>query len=109
MASSNPPVPAALKGDREGLQITWSDGAVHRLLWKTIRTHCPCATCRVKRNEPPPLFNILKPEDTVEIRATRMEPIGNYAYHIDFTDNHTSGIYSFELLRDLGQRFSTPK
>ena len=98
-----PLTPTALKGDREALEITWSDGAVHRLTWAALRKHCPCATCRVKRDEPPPVFNILKPEEAAPVRATKMEPIGNYAYHIHFTDGHTSGIYSFELLRELGE------
>lgn len=36
-----------------------------------------------------------------------MKPIGNYAYGIAFTDGHDSGIYSLELLRHLGDAFST--
>lgn len=104
------PTPAALKGDREALEITWSDGTTHRLTWAALRKHCPCATCRVKRDEPPqppPLFNILKPEEVAPVRATKMEPVGNYAYHIQFTDGHTSGIFSFELLREVGEALTS--
>jgi DUF971 family protein len=32
-----------------------------------------------------------------------MKPIGNYAYAIQFSDGHDTGIYTFELLRRLGQ------
>jgi DUF971 family protein len=28
--------------------------------------------------------------------------VGNYAYAISFSDGHSSGIYSLELLRQLG-------
>ena len=37
------------------------------------------------------------------LRATAMFPIGNYAYQIDFSDGHKTGIFSLELLRDIGE------
>lgn len=92
----------SLKGDREALLLQWSDGVSHRILWRTLRDNCPCATCREKRAQPEPTFNILKPEETAPVRATGMYPVGNYAYQIDFSDGHKTGIYSLELLRELG-------
>jgi DUF971 family protein len=94
--------PKSLKGDRDALLIQWSDGAAHRIPWRVLRDRCPCATCRQKRTEPAPLFNVLKPEEAGPVRATGMSPIGNYAYQIDFSDGHKTGIYSLELLRELG-------
>jgi DUF971 family protein len=96
------PIPRSLKGDQTALAIEWSDGRADRIAWRTLRDRCPCATCRVKRAEPPSAFTILKPEETVPLRATGMSPIGNYAYQIDFSDGHKTGIYSLELLRTLG-------
>jgi DUF971 family protein len=32
-----------------------------------------------------------------------MKPVGNYAYTIAFSDGHDTGIYTFELLRELGE------
>lgn len=93
----------SLKGDREALLLVWSDGASHRIPWGRLREHCPCVTCRQKRAEPAPTFNILKPEETAPVRAAGMEPIGNYAYQIEFSDGHKTGIYSLELLRELGE------
>jgi DUF971 family protein len=93
----------SLKGDREAVLIHWSDGAVHRIPWQTLRDRCPCATCRHQRAEPAPVFNIIKPEEAGPIRATAMTPIGNYAYQIDFSDGHKTGIFSLELLRELGE------
>jgi DUF971 family protein len=94
--------PKSLKGDKEALNVHWSDGVVHRIPWRTLRDRCPCATCRQKRIEPAPVFNILKPEEAGPVRATGMYPVGNYAYQIDFSDGHKTGIYSLELLRELG-------
>jgi len=94
--------PKSLKGDRNALLIQWSDGVAHCIPWRVLRDRCPCATCRQKRTEPAPVFNILKPEEAGPVRATAMSPIGNYAYQIDFSDGHKTGIYSLELLRELG-------
>jgi DUF971 family protein len=96
------PTPRTLKGDQTALAIEWSDGRTDRISWGTLRERCPCATCRAKRTEPPPLFAILKPEETAPLRAIGMSPIGNYAYQIDFSDGHKTGIYSLELLREIG-------
>jgi len=94
--------PKSLKGDRKALLVVWSDGVEHRIPWQVLRDRCPCATCRQKQGEPAPVFNILKPEEAGPIRAIAMSPIGNYAYQIDFSDGHKTGIYSLEFLRELG-------
>jgi len=95
----------SLKADREALLARWNDGVVHRIPWRTLRDNCPCATCRTSRAEakPAPIFNILKPEEVGPVRATAMVPIGNYAYQIDFSDGHSTGIYALELLREIGE------
>ena len=36
-----------------------------------------------------------------------VEPQGNYAIKLVFSDGHDSGIYSWEYLRDLGVNFET--
>jgi DUF971 family protein len=99
--------PASLQGTPQALTITWNDGIVHTLTWERLRSSCPCAHCKAKRAEPKPLFAVLKPEEAAPVKATRMDPLGNYAYHIDFSDGHHSGIFSFELLRELGEGKST--
>lgn len=100
-------VPISLRGDAEVLTIQWDDGVTHRLSWRLLREACPCATCKVKREQPPPLFAVLKPEEMLSVRASRMEALGNYAYHIDFSDGHNTGIYSLEFLRNLGEASGT--
>lgn len=98
--------PQSLKNDGDALVIEWSDGVVHRILWRTLRTACPCATCRVERAKPPqskPLLAVLKPAEAQPIAPASMRPVGNYAYAIAFNDGHSSGIYSLDLLRELGE------
>lgn len=86
------------------LRITWSDGAVRDYAVRELRDACPCATCRERRNQPPTgaLFPIITEAETRPLRIAAMKPVGNYAYSIDFSDGHNTGIYTIESLRDLG-------
>jgi len=100
--------PTALNLAPDGrLQITWSDGQRRSYTVKELRDACPCATCREKRSaaasEPAPLFPILKPEEARPLTIQGMQPVGHYAYSIAFSDGHDTGIYTLELLRELGQ------
>ena len=100
------PFPQSLKGDADALTIGWSDGAVHRLRWKRLRDACPCATCRTQGDEPAkpaPLLAVLTAAEAQPLRGTAMKPVGNYAYAIQFTDGHDTGIFTFEHLRRLGE------
>jgi DUF971 family protein len=87
------------------LRITWSDSQVREYSVRELRDKCPCATCREKRNASPPpatQLPILSAAETEPLRIAGMKPVGNYAYSIDFSDGHNTGIYTLESLRDLG-------
>lgn len=86
------------------LQIVWSDGQVRQYTIRELRDNCPCATCLEKRtaDEPAGLLPILSPAETQPLRITKMQPIGHYAYGIEFSDGHDTGIYTLDLLRGLG-------
>jgi DUF971 family protein len=88
------------------LRITWSDGRVCDYAIRALREACPCATCREQRNAAPPsptLLPIISEAQTRPLRITSMKPVGNYAYSIDFSDGHNTGIYTIESLREMGQ------
>ena len=91
--------------DAARLRITWSDGQVRDYPVRELRDKCPCATCREERNAPPqsPLqLPIVTAAQTQPLRITAMKPVGNYAYSIDFSDGHDTGIYTLDALRELG-------
>jgi DUF971 family protein len=91
------------------LRITWSDGQVRDYTVRELRDKCPCATCREKRNALPPpgtLLPIITDAETRPLRIAAMQPVGNYAYSIEFSDGHNTGIYTLESLRELGQERS---
>ena len=90
--------------------IEWSDDRARRYSVKELREGCPCATCKEKRNNPPvaEILEVLSPEETKPLRISSMSPVGNYAYSIEFSDGHTTGIYTFEHLRELGREAPVP-
>jgi DUF971 family protein len=104
------PPPRSIKADPQALYIEWQDGVTHRLTWRFLRDCCPCATCRDKRSKPPaPAGEPVSPLQVISLEEARpltvrsMTPVGNYAYGIDFTDGHTTGIYQLTYLRELGE------
>ena len=101
------PIPTSLKNDGDALVIAWSDGFTHRLPWLLLRELCPCASCRAERAREPetaPLLPVLKPQEAQPLRPRSVRPLGNYAYSIDFSDGHNTGIYTLEFLRELGEQ-----
>jgi DUF971 family protein len=95
--------------DADRLRITWNDGQVRDYPVRELRDKCPCATCREKRNAPPrpaTLLPIITDAEARPLRIVAMKPVGNYAYSIEFSDGHNTGIYTLESLRELGQERS---
>ena len=59
---------------------------------------------KAKRPAPPPSqLPIISEAETQPLRITAMKPVGNYAYSIDFSDGHNTGIYTLESLREMGR------
>lgn len=42
-----------------------------------------------------------------EVTIDRIEPVGNYALRLIFSDGHDTGLYSWELLYDLARNYQT--
>lgn len=102
------PVNIALDAEQR-LLMDWSDGQRRRYTAAELRERCPCATCREKRNQPPQpaaLLPVLSAAEARPLTIQGMRPVGNYAYSIDFSDGHDTGIYTLEFLRELGEAVS---
>lgn len=96
-ASAVRPMDFRLVGENEFL-ITWNDG--HRSLFQArhLRFLCPCAQCVDERTGK---RMIAWSQILSDIKILRAEPVGRYAYKLQFSDTHQTGIYSFEFLRAL--------
>ncbi len=87
------------------LAIDWDDGQQRIYEIAQLRRDCPCATCRAETPKGSDSTEPLLRES--ELSIVCMDPVGNYAYRIQFSDGHDTGIYTLELLRRLGTP-STP-
>src|SRR5438105_3339635 len=97
------PLRLNLKKD-EKLEIEWKDGLRSVYPIALLRRLCPCASCRKMRDEEAaaqvkrkPLLRVLanNPEET-PLAVVHAELVGGYALQLDWSDNHSSGIYSFD-------------
>jgi DUF971 family protein len=98
--------PTGLRLDENNrLLIDWSDGQQRRYGVRMLRDACPCASCREKKSQPvdPMQLPTLTMAQAQPMRILGMKPVGNYAYAVSFSDGHDTGIFTFELLRELGE------
>ena len=99
------PLRLNLKKD-EKLEIDWKDGHHSSFPVAYLRDECPCATCtgahgtepqKTGYSAPANPFQMFKPA----IKMLNIEPTGNYALKIYWNDGHSSGIYSYDYLREI--------
>jgi DUF971 family protein len=104
----NEPRPTKLEvAEGTKLVITWSDGVVREIGFGELRKACPCASCREQRKEtalPAGGLQVISLAEARPLKIQAMQPVGNYAYNIEFSDGHDSGIFTLELLRELGKQ-----
>ena len=91
------PVEIRLVKDRRALHVTFEDGNTFTLSAELLRVTSPSAevqghseaqrkTVGGKRN----------------VTILSVDPVGNYAVRLGFDDMHSTGIYSWAFLSDLG-------
>ena len=103
-----PPARLNLVRDKH-LEIKWQDGseAVYSLSY--LRSMCPCAQCKeVRQSSDKPSsrlsLTILPGNYSQPLTVVNAELVGNYALRLEWSDNHASGIYSFDYLRSITPR-----
>ena len=79
------------------LSIHFDDNSKYNILSELLRVESPSAD--VQGHGGPKI--IVRNKGNVLI--DQIEPVGNYAIRIIFSDNHSSGIYSWRLLHDFGK------
>jgi ATP-binding protein involved in chromosome partitioning len=80
--------------------ITWSDGSQRRYDNRALRAQCPCANC-VDEDTGRRLITLEQvPPD---VRPLAEETVGRYAVQFAWSDGHSTGLYTFDLLRKLGE------
>jgi DUF971 family protein len=81
------------KGARR-VVVQWDDGHESAYPIDYLRSWCPCAGCQGHAAETRYL-------DLAGQELRHLEGVGNYALNLVWADGHSTGIYSFRLLRGL--------
>ena len=80
------------------LEVAFEDGARFELPCEYLRVFSPSAEVR---GHGPGTATLVTGKENVNITA--IEPVGNYAVRLVFDDGHSTGLYSWNILYDLGQ------
>lgn len=84
--------------DRRALTVAFDDGARHELPAEMLRVMSPSA--EVQGHSPEQRKTIGGKKD---VRIMQVEPVGNYAVRIVFDDMHSTGIFTWTYLSELGR------
>ncbi|NWG39046.1 MAG: DUF971 domain-containing protein [Hydrogenophilaceae bacterium] len=102
--SKSTPIPTEIKLHKASkkLEIAFDDGSRFELPFEYLRVYSPSAEVR---GHGPGQEVLQVGKQYVDIE--RIEPVGQYAVVLEFSDKHNSGIYSWDYLYDLGQHYES--
>jgi len=90
------------------LTVTWPDGVEHRLSLQYLRDQCPCAGCKGETILGKHFSPVKLPQFSPGMyELTDLQPVGNYAVQAYWKDGHSTGIYTWDYLRLLGEHAQT--
>jgi ATP-binding protein involved in chromosome partitioning len=96
--SSSTLMPKEMIERDSSLRIGWADGHKSEYRFDYLRNNCPCAVCVDEWTGKRKSLPLALPPD---LRPLGINPVGNYAVQIPWSDGHNTGIYSYRRLRDL--------
>ena len=92
--------PEELRLSNQGtvLAISFDSGERHELAAEYLRVESPSA--EVKGHGPGQEITVAGKR---QVSITQIEPVGNYAVRLIFSDGHSTGLYSWDYLAKLGR------
>ena len=90
------PEPVEVRHERAARRVVvlWDDDHQSIFPLDNLRSWCPCASCQ--GHAPDAKYLGLEGQELVHV-----DGVGNYAVSFTWQDGHSTGIYSFRLLRQL--------
>ena len=98
-AGAPTPRSITVHGASRVLEVDFSDGASFRIPFELMRIYSPSAEVQ---GHGPGQEILQTGKRDVELRE--LEPVGNYAVKPVFSDGHDTGIFSWDLLYELGAK-----
>jgi len=93
------PIELRLDKDKRVLTVSYEDGQSFALPAELLRVFSPSA--EVQGHSPDQRVTVAGKKN---VGIARIEPVGNYAVRIVFTDGHDTGLYVWEYLRELSEQ-----
>lgn len=96
---SEPKRPVEIRNDRDNgrVVIVWDDGTKLQYPLDDLRNACPCAGCR---GHAP---GEVEPPHVAGVGLLKISEVGSYAVRFDWSDGHSTGIYTWPYLAKIGQ------
>jgi DUF971 family protein len=85
--------------DKKTLRVSFEDGVTTALSSELLRVESPSAEVQGHG-----AGQKTTPAGKRNVTITRIDPVGHYAVRITFSDGHDSGLFSWDILYDYGQR-----
>lgn len=85
-----------LSPSKKDIQVTYKDNLVLIISSENLRKSSPSAENKNKS------IKIEEGNDFKNILINKIEGVGNYAIRIHFSDGHSTGIFSWDYIYDLG-------
>jgi ATP-binding protein involved in chromosome partitioning len=87
------------------VKIEWADGVTSAFSAADLRRVCPCAACvseatGLRTHDPATVSD--------DLEQNNLHLVGNYAVSMQFSDGHSTGIFTFQFLRRLDEQRGKP-
>lgn len=86
------------------LKLEWSDGFSAVISLEKLRDECPCAMCKGESIMGQTVFAGMKMLKPGMNELSALTPVGNYGVQATWNDGHSTGIYTWDTLREIAVR-----
>jgi ATP-binding protein involved in chromosome partitioning len=98
VSTDRPEIAEMTRPSENEVRILWKDGHESIYTGYALRVGCRCALCvdEISGNK-----RLREESISKDVRPLSIDPVGRYAIRFQWSDGHSTGIYTFELLREL--------
>lgn len=98
--SASPPTHLRAHKETGLFELEWRDGTSANVPFALLRGRCPCASC-VNEITGERILDLSTIPET--IAPTKLGFSGNYALKISWSDGHSTGLYTWDLLAEIAR------
>ena len=98
-ASRRWPTEIRLSSDKRRLNVSFDDGTATSITAELLRVESPSAEVQGHG-----AGQKTTPAGKRNVTISRIDPVGNYAIRLVFSDGHDTGLFTWDILHDYGQR-----